>query len=151
MSNKKLTRAEIYKIRYHIYRKAGYSAVESRKLRSRKLDVEGLRLKNGKVPYEHKTFQNIVKNINYSKKYSSKTSDKKISQAEIYKIRYHIYRKAGYSSVEARKLRSRKLDVEGLRLKNGEVPYKNKTFRKLVNDIDYSKKIYSSKTSNKKL
>ena len=59
MSNKKLTRAEIYKIRYHIYRKAGYSATEARKLRSRKLDIEDLRLINGQVPYKNKTFKKI--------------------------------------------------------------------------------------------
>lgn len=63
MSNKKLTRAEIYKIRYHIYRKAGYSASDARKLRSRKLDIEDLKLINGQVPYNHKTFKKIVKNI----------------------------------------------------------------------------------------
>ena len=68
-------------------------------------------------------------------------SDKKLTQAEIYKIRYHIYREAGYSAVEARKLRSRKLDIEGLSLENGEVPSKNKIFKKLVENIDYSKKI----------
>src|SRR5690554_4654693 len=139
VSDKKLTRAEIYKLRYHIYRKAGYSAVEARKMRSRKLDIEGLRLKNGEVPYKSKTFQNIVNNIDYSSKiYSSKTSDKKLTRAEIYKLRYHIYRKAGYSAVEARKMRSRKLDVEDLRLKNGKVPYESKTFQNIVNNIDYS-------------
>ena len=63
MSNKKLTRAEIYKIRYHIYRKAGYSATEARKLRSRKLDIEDLRLINGQVPYESKTFKKLVNNL----------------------------------------------------------------------------------------
>ena len=68
-------------------------------------------------------------------------SDKKLTQAEIYKIRYHIYRKAGYSATEARKLRSRKLDIEGLKLENGEVPSKNKIFKKLVENIDYNKKI----------
>ena len=69
-------------------------------------------------------------------------SDKKISRAEIYKIRYHIYRKAGYSAVEARKLRSRKLDIEDLRLENGQVPFEHKTFRKIVEGItDFSKKI----------
>lgn len=59
----KLTRAEIYKIRYHIYRQAGYSAAEARKLRSRKLDIEDLRLKNGRVPIRSKTFKKIVENI----------------------------------------------------------------------------------------
>ena len=63
MSNKKLTRAEIYKIRYHIYRQAGYSAVEARKLRSRKLDIEDLRPINGKVPFKNKTFKKIVENV----------------------------------------------------------------------------------------
>jgi hypothetical protein len=80
--------------------------------------------------------------VDYSKNiYRSKASDKKLTQAEIYKIRYHIYRKAGYSVAEARKLRSRKLDIEGLSLENGEVPFKSKTFNKLVENIDYSKKI----------
>src|SRR5690606_28244240 len=110
MTDKKLSRAEIYKIRYHIYRQAGYSPAEARKLRSRKLDIEDLKLINDQVPYDHKTFKKIVKNINYSKKIYS--SDKKLTRAEIYKIRYHIYRQAGYSPEEARKLRSRKLDIE---------------------------------------
>ena len=141
VSDKKLTQAEIYKIRYHIYRKAGYSATEARKLRSRKLDIEGLKLENGKVPFENKSFKKLVENIDSNKVYSSKAGNKKLSQAEIYKIRYHIYRKAGYSAAEARKLRSRKLDIEGLSLENGEVPSKNKTFKKLVENIDYNKKI----------
>jgi len=69
MSNKKLTRAEIYKIRYHIYRQAGYSAAEARKLRSRKLDIGDLRLKNGHVPFESETFKRLVYNItDFSKK-----------------------------------------------------------------------------------
>lgn len=69
-------------------------------------------------------------------------SNKKLSRAEIYKIRYHIYRKAGYSAVEARKLRSRKLNIGDLQLKNGQVPYENETFKKIVNSItDFSKKI----------
>lgn len=68
-------------------------------------------------------------------------SDKKLSKAEIYKIRYHIYRKAGYSPTEARKMRSRKLDLEDLRLESGKVPYHHKTFKKLVGYIDYGKKI----------
>ena len=68
MSNKKLTQAEIYKLRYHIYRKAGYSAVEARKLRSRKLDVESLKLENGKVPFENKTFKNLVENVGFNNK-----------------------------------------------------------------------------------
>lgn len=63
MNNKKLTRAEIYKIRYHIYRQAGYSASEARKLRSRKLDIGDLRLINGQVPFENETFKKIVNNI----------------------------------------------------------------------------------------
>lgn len=63
MSNKKLTRAEIYKIRYHIYRQAGYSASEARKLRSRKLDIEDLRLIDGQVPFENETFKRLVYNV----------------------------------------------------------------------------------------
>ena len=142
MSDKKLTQAEIYKIRYHIYRKAGYSATEARKLRSRKLDIEGLKLENGKVPFENKSFKKLVENIDYGKKnYSNKASDKKLTQAEIYKLRYHIYRKAGYSPTEARKMRSRKLDVEGLELENGKVPFESKSFKKIVDNVDYSKNI----------
>ena len=40
MSNK-LTRAEIYKIRYHIYRQAGYSALKQ-ELRCKKIGYRGL-------------------------------------------------------------------------------------------------------------
>jgi len=36
MNNKKLSKSEIYKIRYHVYRQAGYSAAEARKLRVEK-------------------------------------------------------------------------------------------------------------------
>ena len=145
MNNKKLSKSEIYKIRYHVYRQAGYSAAEARKLRSRKMDIEDLKLENGKVPYESRTFKKLVENIGYSKKIYSKTSDKKLSKSEIYKIRYHVYRQAGYSAAEARKLRSRKMDIGDLQLKNGQVPYEHKTFKRLVKNIksfnDFSKKI----------
>ena len=58
MNNKKLSKSEIYKIRYHVYRQAGYSAAEARKLRSRKMDIEDLKLENGKVPYENELLKN---------------------------------------------------------------------------------------------
>lgn len=78
MSNKKLTRSEIYKIRYHIYRQAGYSPTEASKLRGRKLDIEDLRLKNGQIPYKHKTFKRLVemvKNIKDIDDFSEKIND----------------------------------------------------------------------------
>src|SRR5690606_4914159 len=77
------------------------------------------------------SFKKIVKNV----------SDKKLSRAEIYKIRYHIYRQAGYSAVEARKMRSRKLDSEDLQLINGQIPYESKTFKRLVEYVSFNNKI----------
>ena len=45
-----MTRAERYKIRYQMYRDMGYSPTEARKLRTRSLDVNNIKIdKNGKV------------------------------------------------------------------------------------------------------
>ena len=56
-----MTRAEIYKIRYQIYRDLGYSAKEARALRSRALDVSYIKInpKTKKV-VRGKTYRNIT-------------------------------------------------------------------------------------------
>ena len=64
----KPSRNEIYKIRYNLYREAGYSPSEARRLRGRALDIGNLRLnRDGSVPKDSEVFQDISKNLNVGK------------------------------------------------------------------------------------
>ena len=56
-------------------------------------------------------------------------------KAEIYRKRYQVYRDLGYSPAEARKLRSRKLNVNEIELyKNGKVK-KNKNYKETIKEL----------------
>jgi len=68
MSRNKPSRNEIYKIRYNLYREAGYSPSEARRLRGRALDIGNLRLdRDGSVPKDSEVFRDISKNLNVGK------------------------------------------------------------------------------------
>ncbi len=62
---KRERRNELYKIRYNLYREAGYSPSEARKLRGRALDVGNLKLdRDGSVPKDTEVFQDIANDLN---------------------------------------------------------------------------------------
>lgn len=67
---------------------------------------------------------------------AKKTETKKQTKAEIYKIRYQIYRDLGYSAKEAQKLRSKALDVSNIKIKSdGQVPVHSKEYKRVKTDV----------------
>jgi hypothetical protein len=58
-----MKKSEIYKIRYAIYRDLGYSAKESRALRSKALDVSPIRLDKEGALSKNRAYRSIVNSI----------------------------------------------------------------------------------------
>lgn len=71
-TKKPLTRNEVRRIRYQIYRDAGYSVEEASRLRSRSLDVSTVRLtKTGSIDKRTRVYKSMV-----SERYTEKRFDK---------------------------------------------------------------------------
>lgn len=150
--SKKLTKAEIYKIRYKVYRDMGYSAKEARAMRSRSLDVSNIPIENGSINTNTKEYQEVKKVASSVPKKdvyvkSSKPSKKsRVKKSEVYRKRYQVYIDLGYTPEEARKLRSRKLNVNEIDIdKNGKVK-KNKKYKELKKELQidaYKNKAWS--------
>ena len=68
-----------------------------------------------------------------------KTIKSKQNRNEILRIRYQMLREAGYSASEARKLRKQKLDVSGVKIKDGEI-VKNKQYKQTLKTLKVEKK-----------
>lgn len=60
---KRKSRAEIYKIRYQIYRDLGYSAKEARRLRSHALDVSEVKIKRSGEVNKNVDYNNIKRSV----------------------------------------------------------------------------------------
>ncbi len=150
MSN--YTQKDEYYIRYHIYRELGYSSKDARILRSRRnlLDVSDIRLDKNREIVRNKTYYNTIREL---RGHDIVIKDNR-SINEIRRIRYAIFRAAGYTPQEASRLRSRAIDVRDISLdENGKVKkglnFKRKTqevevdlgvnyFKGLENDTVYS-------------
>ena len=126
-----MNKNEIRKIKYHLYREAGYSSKDAQRLRDKQLDIGNLSLINGQVPKDSKEFKNI----------SEKLRQKRLKQErynEIRRIRYHALREAGYTSKKASQLSSRSINIGNLKTdKHGKVDKNNPQFKKLVDNIRF--------------
>lgn len=126
-----MNKKEIRKIKYHLYREAGYSSKDAQRLRDKQLDIGNLKLENGQVPKDSIEF----------KKISNKLRQQRLKQErynEIRRIRYHALREAGYTAKRASQLSSRKIDVGNLKTnKHGKVDKNNPQFKKLVEKVRF--------------
>lgn len=154
MSKKKLTQADIYRIRYHLYRKAGYSSSQSQRARSwEDIDVSNIPLDSKGKPVLTDEVKRVIRNIKpydavmqgrtvkprKRKKEYVKVKRKqstKPSYKDVKKIRYHLYRQAGYNSRDANRLSNRKLDIGKLKLdKDGNVPKNSHEFKRIAQQL----------------
>lgn len=124
-----MSKNEIRRIKYHLYRQAGYSSKDAQKLRDKQLNIGNLRLDNGQVPKDSIEFKNISARLRQQR-------IKKERYNEIRRIRYQALRQAGYTPKQANRLASRKINVGNLKTdKKGKVDKNNPQFKKLVDRI----------------
>ena len=144
-------RKETYKKRYAILRELGYSPEEARKLRSRKLDVDSIKIDSKGTVIKDTEFKEVLKSHDrhYTQAKTYKIKGRPLN--EVYKIRYQMYRDMGYTPSEARKMRSRRLDVAEVSFDSTGRVRKDNTYMEIKRSHPEGFREFFNETKNKSI